>query len=54
MVDKIKNTLQSVKGRGRQTTGRATGDRGMEARGRSEKTRASLKRAGANIKAAFR
>ncbi|WP_018501746.1 CsbD family protein [Parafrankia discariae] len=50
VVDKARNALQRFAGRGKRTTGRASGDRGMEARGTAEKIGGDLRQAGENLK----
>ena len=52
--NKTRNAAQKVKGEVKEAAGRATGDRRLEAEGRSDKTRANLKQAGEKIKDAFR
>jgi uncharacterized protein YjbJ (UPF0337 family) len=54
MVDKAKNTLQRVMGRGKRATGRATGDPDLEARGSAQKMGGDVKQAGENLKDAVR
>ncbi|ONH25383.1 CsbD family protein [Pseudofrankia asymbiotica] len=54
MVDKMRNTLQRVTGRGKRTTGRVAGDRDLEARGSMEKSGGDIKQAGENLKDALR
>ncbi|WP_254858278.1 CsbD family protein [Protofrankia sp. BMG5.30] len=53
MTDKVRNTLHRLRGKGRRSAGRVTGDREMEARGGAEKTRGDLKQAGENVRDAF-
>ncbi|CAI7975907.1 CsbD family protein [Frankia sp. Mgl5] len=50
MVDKARNALQRFTGRGKRTAGRASGDRGLEARGAAEKIGGNIKQAGENLK----
>jgi uncharacterized protein YjbJ (UPF0337 family) len=52
--NKTRNAAQRVKGQFKQAAGRVTGDRQLEAEGRADKTRASLKQAGEKVKDAFR
>ena len=52
--DKTRNAAQKVKGQVKEVAGRATGDRRLEAEGRSDKTRANLKQAGEKVKDALR
>ena len=53
-VNKIKNKMQAGKGRAKETTGKATGDRSMEAEGKGDRVSGNLKQAGGKIKDAFR
>jgi uncharacterized protein YjbJ (UPF0337 family) len=53
-VDKMKNTAQSAKGHVKESTGRATDDRSLEAEGKADQTAGSLKQAGENVKDAFK
>ena len=52
--NKTRNAAQKVKGQVKEAAGRVTGDRRLEAEGRSDKTRANLKQAGEKVKDAFR
>jgi uncharacterized protein YjbJ (UPF0337 family) len=52
--NKTRNTAQKVKGQFKAAAGRVTGDRRLEAEGRTDKSRASLKQAGEKLKDAFR
>jgi len=52
--NKTRNAAQKVKGQVKEAAGRVTGDRGLEAEGRADKTRANLKQAGEKVKDAFR
>ena len=52
--NKTRNAAQKVKGQVKEAAGRATGDRRLEAEGRSDKTRANLKQAGEKVKDALR
>ena len=52
--NKSRNAAQKMKGQVKQAAGRVTGDRRLEAEGRSDKTRANLKQAGEKLKDAFR
>jgi uncharacterized protein YjbJ (UPF0337 family) len=53
-TDKVKNTAQSAKGSVKEATGRATGNRSLEAEGMADKTAGSLKQAGEKVKDAFK
>lgn len=54
MLDKLKNAMQSNKGRAKETAGRATHDRSLEAEGKVDKVAGSLKQAGENVKDAIK
>ena len=54
IADKARNKLQQIEGRLNAAVGRATGDRGLEARGRGEQRASHLKDAGEKVKDAFR
>ncbi|RKT09451.1 CsbD-like protein [Streptomyces sp. 1114.5] len=48
--DKLRNAAEKAKGKVKETAGRATGDRTLEAKGRAEKMKGDLKQAGEKIK----
>ena len=52
--DKIKNAAQDATGKGKEATGRATDDERLEAEGRTDQSEADLKKAGENVKDAFK
>jgi len=52
--DKIKNKTEEVGGKGKEKTGDATGDRDMQAEGKNDQSKASLKQAGEKVKDAFK
>jgi uncharacterized protein YjbJ (UPF0337 family) len=52
--NKTRNATQKAKGQVKEAAGRVTGDRRLEAEGRSDKTRANLKQAGEKVKDALR
>jgi uncharacterized protein YjbJ (UPF0337 family) len=52
--NRTRNAAQKAKGQVKEAAGRVTGDRRLEAEGRADKTRASLKQAGEKVKDAFR
>jgi uncharacterized protein YjbJ (UPF0337 family) len=54
MKDKAENTAESVKGQAKESTGRATDDRDLEAEGRADQSKADLKQAGEKVKDAFK
>ena len=53
-TDKVKNTAQSAKGSVKEATGRATGNRDLQAEGMADKAAGSLKQAGEKVKDAFK
>jgi uncharacterized protein YjbJ (UPF0337 family) len=52
--NKTRNKLQELKGKIKEVSGRATGNRRLKAQGRADQTKASLKQAAERIKDAFR
>jgi uncharacterized protein YjbJ (UPF0337 family) len=52
--NKTRNKAQELKGQIKEATGRATGNRRLEAKGRADQTRASLKQAAEKVKDVFR
>jgi uncharacterized protein YjbJ (UPF0337 family) len=52
--DKIKNTVQSLSGKGKQRVGGATGDRDLQAQGDTEQAKGDIKQAGEKVKDAFK
>jgi uncharacterized protein YjbJ (UPF0337 family) len=53
-ADKFTNRVQKLRGRMKRNAGGVSGDRRLEAEGRSEEVRGSLKQAGDKLKDAFR
>jgi uncharacterized protein YjbJ (UPF0337 family) len=53
-IDKAKNKAEELQGQGKETVGRATDDRDLEAEGKADQTKGSLKQAGEKVKDAFR
>ncbi|HVL83245.1 MAG TPA: CsbD family protein [Pseudonocardia sp.] len=53
-MDKARNKLQQLSGKGKEHTGRAAGDRELQAEGRKDRTAGDIKQAGENVKDAFR
>jgi uncharacterized protein YjbJ (UPF0337 family) len=53
-ADKFSNKVQELRGRIQRNAGAVSGDRRLEAEGRSEEVRGSLKQAAENLKDAFR
>ncbi len=52
--DKARNKAEELKGDVKESAGRATGDRGLEAEGRKDQSKASLKQAGEKVKDAIK
>ncbi len=53
-VDKVRNKVDELRGRGKETAGKATGNRDLRAEGRGERGVADLRDAGEKAKDAFR
>jgi uncharacterized protein YjbJ (UPF0337 family) len=53
-TNKLRNKLQRVSGRAKETIGRATGDRNLESRGVGDQFKADVKDVGEKAKDAFR
>jgi uncharacterized protein YjbJ (UPF0337 family) len=52
--DKIKNAAEDISGKAKEATGKATDNERLEAEGHGDQTRASLKKAGEDVKDAFK
>jgi uncharacterized protein YjbJ (UPF0337 family) len=52
-TNRFRNKLQRVRGRAKETVGRATGDRKLESRGLSDQFKADVKDVGETAKDAF-
>ena len=52
--DKLRNQGQDLKGKAKETIGQATDDEELEAKGRSDQAKSSLKQAGENVKDAVK
>jgi uncharacterized protein YjbJ (UPF0337 family) len=52
--DKLRNQGQDVKGKAKETVGRATDDEELEAAGRADQAKSSLKQAGEKVKDAIK
>ncbi|WP_258727021.1 CsbD family protein [Cellulomonas sp. NS3] len=52
--DKIGNAAEDLQGKGKEAAGRASGDRDLEAEGRTDQTKADVKQAGEKIKDVFK
>jgi uncharacterized protein YjbJ (UPF0337 family) len=54
MDDKAGHKAEDLKGKVKETTGKATGDESLEAEGKRDQSKSSLKQAGENLKDAFK
>ncbi len=54
LMDKAKNAAQGLQGKGKKAAGDATDDKGMQAEGQSDQSKASAKKAGENVKDIFK
>jgi uncharacterized protein YjbJ (UPF0337 family) len=52
--DKAKNAAEDLSGKGKEGLGDATGDDEMKAEGKTDQSKANLKKAGENVKDAFK
>jgi uncharacterized protein YjbJ (UPF0337 family) len=52
--DKLRNQGEDLKGKAKETLGRATDDEELEAQGRTDQTKSSLKDAGEKVKDAIK
>jgi uncharacterized protein YjbJ (UPF0337 family) len=53
-TDRLRNKLQKLGGRAKETIGRATGDRNLENRGMRDQLKSDVKDASEKVKDAFR
>jgi len=53
-IDKLKNKIEDLGGKGKEAAGRVTGDRDTEAEGRRDQSKADVKDAGEKVKDAFK
>jgi uncharacterized protein YjbJ (UPF0337 family) len=53
-ADKFSNKAQELRGRVKRNTGEVTGDRRLQAEGRTDEVKSNLKQAGEKVKDAFR
>ena len=49
-MDKAENKAEELKGQGKETAGRASGDRDLEAEGKGDQAGAKVKNAGEHVK----
>ena len=52
--DKMKNAAEDLEGKAKEAAGKVTDDERLEAEGRTEQAKADLKKAGENVKDAFK
>ena len=52
--DKIRNTAEDLRGKAKEGVGKVTGTERLESEGRADQSKANLKRAGENVKDAFK
>jgi uncharacterized protein YjbJ (UPF0337 family) len=52
--DKIKNAAQDIAGKAKEAVGKGTDNERLEAEGQSDQTKADFKKAGENVKDAFK
>jgi uncharacterized protein YjbJ (UPF0337 family) len=52
--DKIKNAAEDLAGKGKEAVGKHTDNESLEAEGQADQTKANLKKAGENVKDAFK
>ena len=52
--DKIQNAAQDMAGKAKEAVGKGTDDERLEAEGQADQTKANLKKAGENVKDAFK
>ena len=51
---KVDNKAEELKGKGKETMGKAVGNEQMEAEGKADQTKGNLKQAGEKVKDAFK
>ena len=52
--NRARNRTQEAKGKANEVTGRATGNRDLDAKGRADRKKGKAKQAGENVRDAFR
>ncbi|WP_416371804.1 CsbD family protein [Mumia zhuanghuii] len=52
--DKLSNTGEDLKGKAKETAGKASGDEAQEAEGKTDQSKSDLKQAGEKVKDAFK
>lgn len=53
LMDKAKNAVEDMTGKGKEAAGKATDDQSLEAEGKTDQTKSDLKNAGEKVKDAF-
>ncbi|MEO6996923.1 MAG: CsbD family protein [Terracoccus sp.] len=53
LMDKAKNAVEDMTGKGKEAAGKATDDQSLEAEGKTDQGKADLKNAGEKVKDAF-
>jgi uncharacterized protein YjbJ (UPF0337 family) len=53
-IDKAKNTAQTVKGKAKETAGKATGNDSLRTKGKADQMKGNLKQAGEKVRDAFK
>jgi uncharacterized protein YjbJ (UPF0337 family) len=54
LSDKIQNAAEDAAGKAKEATGKATGNEKLEAEGHADQAKASVKKAGENVKDVFK
>jgi uncharacterized protein YjbJ (UPF0337 family) len=54
MKDKAENTAEKLQGKAKESAGRHSGDRDLEAEGRADQSKSDVKQAGEKVKDAFK
>jgi uncharacterized protein YjbJ (UPF0337 family) len=54
ITDKVKNAAQDAAGKAKEQPGKVTGDKDTEGEGKKDQTKSSVKKAGENVKDAFK
>jgi uncharacterized protein YjbJ (UPF0337 family) len=52
--DKTRNAAQATKGKAKEAVGKATGNRKLESKGKTDQTKANIKKTGEKVKDVFR
>jgi uncharacterized protein YjbJ (UPF0337 family) len=54
ITDKVKNAAEDASGKAKEALGKVTGDKDTEGEGKKDQTKSSVKKAGENVKDAFK